>query len=161
MTVITNRSNDASTGGKRNSQPSEEDKRREVRKARFSDTPVSPGEDWRDNIPELAGTAGTEASTTAAVARAPIRAPSPGRLAVLATLGAANTTLGAHTASDVGITAVTSLGDLPMKGLPPRFERELALPAPDGFEWPVFGWVALDEHSGAIREAAARAGLTS
>ena len=80
LIVVITRSNDVSTGGKRNSQPSDEDSRRDMRKARFSNTPVSPGKDWRDSIPEIGNTVYTD---NAPPRREPKRAPMPGKLAVL------------------------------------------------------------------------------
>ena len=49
-----------------------------------------------------------------------------------------------------------ALEDIPLVGLPPRYEQELTLPLPDGFTWPHFAFCALYEHSGEEREAQAR-----
>ena len=46
-----------------------------------------------------------------------------------------------------------ALADVPMIGEPPRHAREITLPVPEGFEWPVFEFIALYEHSGEEREA--------
>ena len=49
-----------------------------------------------------------------------------------------------------------ALIDVPMIGEPPRYEREVVLPVPDGFIWPEFPFIAFYEHSGEEREANAR-----
>ena len=49
-----------------------------------------------------------------------------------------------------------ALIDVPMIGERPRYEREIVLPAPDGFIWPEFLFIAFYEHSGEEREANAR-----
>ena len=50
--------------------------------------------------------------------------------------------------------------DLPLLGLPPRFEREYSLDSlPPGFEWPRWTHIAFHEHSGEMREAWAQAGI--
>ena len=49
-----------------------------------------------------------------------------------------------------------ALEDIPLVGLPPRYDQELTLPLPDDFTWPKFAFCALYEHSGEEREAQAR-----
>ena len=43
--------------------------------------------------------------------------------------------------------------DVPLIGEPPRHDREVTLPVPDGFVWPTFAFCAFYEHSGEKREA--------
>ena len=47
--------------------------------------------------------------------------------------------------------------DVPLLGEPPRYEREVVLPVPDDFVWPVFGFCAFHEHTGEERESHADA----
>ena len=48
--------------------------------------------------------------------------------------------------------------DVPIVGEPPRHEREIVLPVPEGFVWPDFTFIAFCEHSGEEREANANVG---
>ena len=47
--------------------------------------------------------------------------------------------------------------DVPLIGEPPRHEREIALPVPADFEWPLFAFICFYEHTGEEREANSRA----
>jgi hypothetical protein len=51
--------------------------------------------------------------------------------------------------------------DVPIVGEPPRHEREIVLPVPEGFVWPDFTFIAFCEHSGEEREANANVGQSS
>ena len=42
---------------------------------------------------------------------------------------------------------------MPLIGEPARYQREIALPVPSGFDWPTFAFIAFYEHSGEEREA--------
>ena len=72
---------------------------------------------------------------------------------------AATSTGGAHGGSRPATETETrgrADTDVPLRGEPPRYAREIVLPAPAGFHWPRFQFCAFYEHSGEEREAYAR-----
>ena len=81
----------------------------------------------------------------------PVRPPAraAAALALLTTATATSASAYAHT----GGGRPTVKMDLPLLGMPARFDREITLPVPPGYTWDRYDVVCLHEHSGSFRES--------
>ena len=153
--------------------PTSEDERRAFRKFRFKEPVaeiVTKGR-WRPPTPPVGRTETAGASPIASPARVEdVTPPSPPDDSRTArTYSAVRPPPRAAAAlalltTAVSSTAVTGLAfdgrpppavrmDLPLMGMPIRFDREFTLPVPPGFVWERYDVVCLHEHSGSFRES--------
>ena len=139
--------------------------------------PASNQQHDLDSGSDAGSGAGSDATEVRSDAAYPPRALRPGRIAAamqlnmqsagLTWLSDARAALNASSGVQRGNAAAMAaqdreergraLNDVPLIGEPPRYEREIRLPPPDGFVWPKFGFIAFYEHSGEEREAYAAA----
>lgn len=113
-------------------------------------TPRSPSPSRVEDVTSKTTSPRAVGGDAASRASSPVRPPSRGAaaLALLTTLAGAKAAHVTPYASDL-----QQRGALPLLNMPARFDGEITLPVPAGFDWPRFDVVCLHEHSGSFRDS--------